>query len=154
MHLPRQKCLLLIGVMTTACHEATAPPAPAPAIEYMLESFNTQPLPAVINAAGGDTTTLFSATLFLGRASNAMIVAHSRQVHPTLPPRDATDTVRYSYVIVGDSIAFDYSPPCPPNALCVMPPYGKVTSLTVTLFYSGGSPGARPTYIYRMVGLL
>ena len=146
MRLSCLKALLPVVALTTACHEATAPPAPG---LYVLETFNNQPLPTVINAGGGDTITLFWATLTLDGTANAMIVAHSRQVDPTSPPREATDTARYSYRIVGDSIAFDYSPPCPINALCVMPPYGKVTSSTVTLFL-GGSPGARPTYFYRL----
>ncbi|MGZ3374706.1 MAG: hypothetical protein ACXU9Z_15555 [Gemmatimonadaceae bacterium] len=140
--------LLIVGALTTACHETTAPPKEPGT--YSLESFNNQPLPAVISAGGGDTTTLFSAILFLDGAGNAVVFAHSREVHPSIPPRDAIDTTRYTYRVVGDSIAFDYSPPCPDAALCPMPPFGKTTSSTLTLFF-GGSPEARPVYFYRLL---
>lgn len=148
MRLSRQKALLLIGALTTACHDTTAPPTGF----YRLESFNNQTLPAVINAGSGDTTTLFSGFLVLDGAANAMIATHSRQVHPSIPPRDATDTARYTYRVVGDSIAFDYSPPCPINALCVGPPYAKSTSTTLTLFYFSIPGTAKPTYLYRLLG--
>ena len=147
MRLFRQKALLLVGVLTTACHETTSPPT-QPGL-YSLESFNNQPLPTFLNAGGGDTTTIFSAILVLDGAANAMIATHSRQVHPNTPPRDATDIVRYTYRVVGDSVAFDYSPPCPPNALCVAPPYGKSTSTTLTLY--SGYTGANATYLYRLL---
>jgi hypothetical protein len=149
MHLPCQKAFVLIAVLTTACHETTSP-LTEPGF-YTLESFNNQPLPTFTYASGGDTTTLFSAILVLDGASNAMIATHSRQVDPGLPPRDATDTVRYTYRVVGDSIAFDYSPPCPPNALCVAPPYGKSTSTTLTLY--SGFTGAYAVYLYRLITL-
>jgi hypothetical protein len=147
MRLLRQKALLLVGMLTTACHETTSPPT-EPGF-YTLESFNNQPLPTFTYASGGDTIALFSAILVLDGASNAMIATHSRQVHPNTPLRDATDTVRYTYRVVGDSIAFDYSPPCPPNALCVALPYGKSTSTTLTLY--SGYAGANATYLYRLL---
>jgi hypothetical protein len=147
MRLFRQKALLLVGVLTTACHDTTSPPT-QPGF-YSLESFNNQPLPIVVYAGGGDTITLFSAILVLDGAAHAMIATHSRQVHPSLPPRDATDTARYTYRVVGDSIAFDYSPPCPPNALCVAPPYGKSTSTTLTL--NSGFIGINANYLYRLL---
>ena len=151
MRLSRLKALFPVVALTMACHEAIAPPK-QPGL-YVLETFNNQPLPAVIHASGGDTTTLFFASLFLDGAANARIVSHSRRVSPANPPRDATDTARYSYRVVGDSIAFDYSPPCPINALCVLPPYGKVTSSTVTLYYTDGSP-SKPTYFFRGIELM
>ena len=116
MRLSRLKSLLPIVALATACHETTAPPKD-PGF-YSLESFNNQPLPAFVNASGGDTTTLFSATLLLDGASHALLVAHSRQVHPLLLPRDAIDSARYSYQPVGDSIVFDYLTPCPIDAMC------------------------------------
>ena|ERR1700674_5195924 len=147
MRLFRQKALLFVGVLTTACHETTSPPT-QPAL-YSLESFNNQPLPTFLNAGGGDTITIISATLVLDGAANAMIATHSRQVHPNTPLRDATDIVRYTYRVMGDSVAFDYSPPCPPNAQCVAPPYGKSTSTTLTLY--SGYTGASATYLYRLL---
>jgi hypothetical protein len=147
MRLSRLKALLPIVALATACHETTAPKDPS---FYSLESFNNQPLPAFINAGGGDTTTLFSATLLLDGAAHASLVAHSLEVHPSLPPRDAIDTARYSYRVVGDSIAFDFLTTCPIDAQCEGPPYGKSTSTTLTLFYPG-SPGSRPVYLYRLI---
>jgi hypothetical protein len=147
MHLTCQNAFVLIAVLTAGCHETTSPPT-QPGF-YALESFNNQSLPTFLNAGGGDTTTIFSAILVLDGAANAMIATHSRQVHPNTSPRDATDTVRYTYRVVGDSIAFDYSPPCPPNALCVTPPYGKSTSTTLTLY--SGYTGANATYLYRLL---
>lgn len=86
------KALLLIGALTTACNQATAPKEPG---TYSLESFNNQTLPAVVSAGGLDTTTLVSATLFLDGAANATVIAHSREVHPSTPPRDAVDTTLF-----------------------------------------------------------
>jgi hypothetical protein len=149
MRLACQKAFALIAVLTPACHETTSPPT-QPGF-YSLESFNNQPLPTFTYASGGDTITLFSSILVLDGAANAMIATHSRQVHPNTPPRDATDTVRYTYRVVGDSIAFDHSPPCPPNALCVGPPYGKSTSTTLTLY--SGFTGAYTVYLYRLTAL-
>jgi hypothetical protein len=150
----RQSCLkalLPVVALTMACHESVAPPK-QPAL-FVLETFNNQPLPAIIGAGGGETTTLLFASLFLDGAASATIITHSHQVSLSSPPRDAADTARYSYRIVGDSIAFTYSTPCPINALCVMPPFGIVTSSTVTLFY-GGSPSSRPIYFYRAIELM
>jgi hypothetical protein len=119
---------------------------------YLLESFNNRSLPTVIVAGPSDTITLVGATLALDGMASAVLVAHSREVHPQLPRRDVIDTARYSYRIVGDSIAFDYSPKCPLDGLCALPPYGIVTSSTVTLF-DGLDPKSRYTYFYRMVAL-
>lgn len=145
MRLSCLRVLLLIGALTTACNEATAPKEPG---TYSLESFNNQPLPAVISAGGLDTAILVSATLFLDGAENATVIAHSREVHPSTPPRDAIDTTLFTYRVVGDSIAFYYR--CPYDALCTLPPFGKTTSSTLTLYY-GGSPGAGPVYFYRLL---
>jgi hypothetical protein len=144
MRLFGQKALLVLVALTPACHETTAPP---PLARYVLESVNSQLVPAIIHAGAGDTTTLFSGVVTLNMSTHAEIVAYSRQVHPMTAPRVAADTSRYSYRIVGDSIAFDYSPPCPANALCVSPPYGKITSETLTLFYNSSSTA---TYLYRL----
>ena len=146
MRLSCMKALLLIGALTTACHETTAPPKEPGT--YSLESFNNQPLPAVVSAGGLDTTLLVSATLFLDGAANATVIAHSREVHPSTPPRDAIDTTLFTYRVVGDSIAFSYR--CPYDGLCPLRPFGKTTSSTLTLYY-GGSPQAGAVYFYRLL---
>jgi hypothetical protein len=141
------KALLPVAALTMACHETMMMPMVA-VRSFGLESVDNQPVPAVVYASGGDTTTLYWASLTLYEGGTADIAAHTRQVHPTLPPREATDISHYSYRIIGDSLAFDYSPPCPSNAQCVMPPFGKFTSgTTVTLFY--GDIGRRAAYNYR-----
>ena len=145
MRLPCLTALLLIGALTTACNEATAPKEPG---TYSLETFNNQPLPAVVSAGGLDTISLLSATLFLDGAANATAITRWREVHPSTPPRDAIDTALFTYRVVGDSIAFYYK--CPYDALCALPPFGKTTSSTLTLYY-GGSPGAGPVYFYRLL---
>ena len=145
MRLSCQKALVLTTVVIAACQESTTTPSPRDL--YVLETVNGQPVPTIINAGGGDTTTLFSAQLTLDEAGKAEIRAHTRHVSTYAPPREATDIYRYTYRVLGDSIAFDYSPPCPPNALCPIPPYGRITGTTVDLFI-GGSLGAR--YLYRL----
>ena len=149
MRLSCLKALLPVVALATACHETTAPPAPG---LYLLETFNNRPLPTVLVAGTRDTITLVGATLALDGTASAVVVAHSREVHPDLPPRDVIDTTRYLYHILGDSIAFDNSPDCPLDALCAPPPYGKVTSSTMTLF-EGVAPNSRYTYFYRAVAL-
>jgi len=147
MRLSCQKAFILVVALTAACHESTSPPAVLRS--FVLESVDTQPVPVVIHASGGDTTTLYWASLRMYEGGTAEIAAHSRQVHATLPTREATDISHYSYRIIGDSISFDYSPPCPPYALCVAPPFGKFTSSsTATLFYYGGV-GRQAAYLYR-----
>ena len=62
---------------------------------------------------------------------------------------DVTDTTNYTYQIDGSAIAFDYSPPCPPNALCVAPPKGTIVDSHIYLDMSGGSGG--PLYSFRFI---
>jgi hypothetical protein len=88
----------------------------------------------VISAFDGDTTTLYSASLTLYEGGTATITQRLRQVHLTLPPREATDIAHYSYRIIGDSLVLDQT--CGISALCAGPPFGKFTSgTTMTLFY-------------------
>lgn len=152
MHLSCQKAFILVVALTTACNESTAPPISG---AYVLESIDGQSLPANIQAGGGDTITVFWSTLSLDAAGNAELVEHIRYVHPNSPPGEGTYTTGYVYRVtgnrvIGHNVAFDYSPPCPPNALCVEPPVGKIVGNTLTLFY--GSPAFRPPSFYRVVG--
>jgi hypothetical protein len=132
MRLSCQRAFILVVAFTVACHDTTSPPAVLRS--FVLESVDTQPVPVVISATGGDTTLLYWATLTLYDGGTADIAAHTRQVHPALPPREATDTSHYSYRIIGDSLALDS--PCLDTAICVGPPFGKFTSgTTLTLYY-------------------
>ena len=144
MRLSCQKAFILVVIFTMACHETTSPPAVLRS--FVLESVNTQPVPVVIQASGGDTTLLYWASLTLYEGGTADVAAHTRQVHATLPPRETTDTVHYSYRIIGDSLALDQ--PCLDTAMCAGPPFGKFTNATtVTLYY--GFIGHLVTYFYR-----
>jgi len=147
MHLSCQKAFILLAAFTLACHETTSPPAVLRS--FGLESVDNQPVPTVIRASGGDTTLLYSANLTLYEGGTADIVARSRQVHSTLPPREATDTAHYLYRIIGDSLALEY--PCRDTATCVAPPFGKFTTgTTVTLYYYDNfNIGHFVTYLYR-----
>ena len=141
------KALFPVVALTVACHETNSPPVVLRS--FVLESVDTQPVPVVIHASGGDTTLLYWAGLTLYEGGTADIAAHTRQVHPMLPPREATDISHYSYRIIGDSLALDY--PCHDTGTCVAPPFGKFTSATtVTLYYHDyGNIGQLVTYLYR-----
>ena len=87
---------------------------------------NNQPLPANIQAEGGDTITVISSDLTLDASGKAQLSEHIRYVHAGSPPGEDSYTTGYSYRItggdvIGQTIIFDYSPPCPPNALCGAP---------------------------------
>jgi hypothetical protein len=147
MRLSRQKAFIFVAAFTVACHETTSPPAVLRS--FVLESVESQPVPVVIHASGADTTWLYSASLALYEGGTADIAARTRQVHATLPPREATDTAHYLYRIIGDSLALDY--PCRDTATCVAPPFGKFTTgTTVTLYYYDNfNIGHFVTYLYR-----
>lgn len=155
MRLSRQKALFLVVASTVACSQTIAPPIVG---SYVLESINSQPLPANISAGGGDTVTVVSSSLTLDASGKAQLSEHIRYVHPNSPPGEDTYTTGYSYSIVdrgilGKSVLFDYSPPCPPNALCAGPPEGRFVGSKLILSY-GKMPGSRPPSVYRStVGL-
>ena len=153
MHLSCQKALVLTLIGIAACDESTAPPI---AGSYVLESINNQPLPANIQAGDGDTITVISSSLTLDGAGRAQLSEHIRYVHPGSPPGQVTYTTGYSYSIsgsriIGQSIAFDYSPPCPPNALCAEPPVGRFMGAKLVLSW-GATPSSRPPSVYRLQG--
>jgi len=62
---------------------------------------------------------------------------------------DVTYTTTYTYKITGDQIQFDFSPPCPPNALCVEPPKGTITESGLSLARYGAYSGI--VYNFRLV---
>ena len=154
MRLSCEKAFVLALTLTVACHESTTPP-PLIAGVYLLESINSQPTPATVWASEGDTITVISGNLNLDGAGKAVLVEHVRFVHPNTGAGEATDTTGYVYRItrhrlIGYDVAFDRSPPCPPNALCVGPPIGRVVGSTLTLSYDEFA--TRP-YLYRRAGL-
>lgn len=138
------KALIPVVAFTVACHETTRPLTVLRS--FVLASVDAQPVPVIIQASGGDTTLLYWASLTLYEGGTGNIAAHTRQVHATLPTREATDITHFSYRIIGDSLALDY--PCNDTAMCATLPFGRFTSATtVTLFY--GYNGQGPAYFYR-----
>ena len=149
MRLSCQKAFILVA-STIACSQTAAPPTSG---SYVLESINDQPPPANIQAEAGDTITVLSSSLTLDGLGRAQLSEHIRYVHPNSPAGDVTYTQGYSYRltgsrVIGQSIIFDYSPPCPPNALCAAPPEGRFSGFKLILTY-GSTPGSRPPSVYR-----
>jgi hypothetical protein len=147
-----QKSFLFAAALTLGCHESTAPPG---AIEgaYLLEAIDGRALPANIVARQGDTITVLWSTLNLDGVGNAVLVERLRIVHPNAPAFQQTQTTGYTYSVTGDmpfghDVTFVYSPPCPPNALCVEPPTARVLGSTLILSY-GEFSYSRPPSFYR-----
>jgi hypothetical protein len=154
MSLSCQKVFLVAAALTMACRESTAPAAVAGA--YRLENIDGRPLPANIQAGQGDTITVLWSTLFLDGAGNAALTERLRIVHPGAPAFERLQSTGYLYTItghgiLGDDVSFEYSLPCPINAICVGPPTGRVLGTTLILSY-GGFQGARPQSFYRRAG--
>ena len=145
MQLFCRKCLVLVFAIPLACRErTTTPPVYSP--PYLLHTVGDQPLPAVLYATPGDTTTVISGYISLSDAGTAEISERIRAVRPGFPPTTTDSKGTYRYVIIGDSVAFSYLTPCPPNALCVAPPVGKISGLKLTLSF--GNPPWRPPFQY------
>jgi hypothetical protein len=147
MRLSCQKAFVLAVAVTMACNDSTAPPSITDA--YVLETINNQPPPVNIFVGPEDTTTVFSSTLTFDASGHAVLVERMRHAHP-YGTTEGTYTTGYSYRIGEDSkIIFDYSPPCPPNALCARTPVGEIIGTQLILSY--GTPAFRPPSLYRLI---
>lgn len=133
------------AALVLACHDSTAPVSSE---FYLLESVSGQRVPAVINADPGDTTTVLWASFVLDGAGKAVTATHFRRVYQTNPPEEGTYTLNWSYRIIGDSVAFYETTPCPANALCVGPPVGEFVD--GKLLIHDPYPTA-PVYLYYRV---
>lgn len=149
MRLSRRKCFPAVLTILLACDDGTAPPAILGT--YVLESIGGQPLPVTVPTGTGYATTVFWSTLNLDASEHAVLTERSRLASPGDPGTEKVYTQRYSYRVTGASIAFEYSPPCPPNALCVAPPTGKLDGSTLILSY-GQFTHSRPPSLYRVAG--
>ncbi|MDQ3673486.1 MAG: hypothetical protein M3365_03795 [Gemmatimonadota bacterium] len=147
MRLSRWKCLPFVFTLALACNDGTGPPSITDV--YVLESVNSTPPPVLIHSRDGYTTTVIWSTLSFDDAGMATLVERMLRTSPNDPPTDQTYTTRYSFRTTEENILFDYSPPCPPNALCVAPPIGTVAGSTLTLFYPGNPP-FRPPSLFRL----
>jgi hypothetical protein len=144
-HLPLVLTLLL------ACDDGTAPP-PAITARYGLESINGSPPPVTIHSRDGYTATVIWSTLSFDAAGKAALVERMRYTYPDEPPIEVTQTTGYSYRTVGNTIEFEYSPPCDDIAVCIGPPTGEMAASSLTLVFPGNPP-YRPASLYRSLGL-
>jgi hypothetical protein len=97
-------------------------------------------------AAPGDTTTVVSGAISLADDGTATVIERIRSVHSGTLVTTAEYKSTWSYEIIGDSVVFNYQVPCPPNALCVAPPGGKISGLKLILSF--GNPPWRPPFQY------
>jgi hypothetical protein len=148
MKLSRWNCLALV-VVPLACHEekVTAPPAD-PAGLYLLALVGGQLPPTTIRATPGDTTTVVFSVMTLTPPGTASVSDRIRLVHTGSEPTIFDQNYRYSYRIIGDSIAFDHSPPCGPAQLCIVPPGARIVGEQLLLTF-----GDRPPFLYVHPGL-
>lgn len=148
MRLARWKILPLLFSLPLACSDGTAPP-PSTSGDYVLESVGSRPLPATIHSGEGYATIVLWSTLNFDPTGRAVLVERMRHTSPNDPPYELTHRTDYSYQVTGDHIAFDYFPPCPPNALCVEPPTGTLGTSSLVLSWSGSPPWRAPA-LYRL----
>jgi hypothetical protein len=147
MRLSCLKALLPAVALTMACHESTSPPQLASGV-YVLETVNSQGVPAILIASQTDTSFMLSATLTLDGAGHAVRSEHWRNVYQPNHVEEGTFTANAEYRITGDNITVGSFQPCPYNALCEGNKVGKFTSTTLTLAYAN-NPTA-PVFLYRI----
>jgi hypothetical protein len=122
MHLSRWLSITSIAITFTACTDNLAPAAIAGA--YGLHDINGRPVPTYEAATPGATRTINTASVGLDFGGTADLIQDITEFGGT---RD-TVTTRYTYRIKGHDLIFAFSPPCPPNASCISPPTGTITS--------------------------
>lgn len=147
MHLSCQKALLAAALLTMACRESTGP-TQIVAGEYVLETINGSPVPAVVFAGQADTSFMIAAALTLDTDGNAVRFEHWRYMYPPNRVDEGTATFHQEYRLSGDEITVGRFTPCPPNALCEGNKVGKFTSTTLTLAYENNPTS--PRYFYRL----
>ena len=112
---------------------------------FELNDIDGRALPTPPAFTPGLTPTILSSTITLDEAGNAAVTEHRIE----WDGRDITSTTNYTYKITGSQIAFDFSPPCPPNALCARPPKGTLFlgRLSLEMGYVNSDP---ILYNYRL----
>ena len=103
-----------------SCRDSSGPAAVTARFE--LNDIDGRALPTPPAFTPGMTPTILSSTITLDDAGIAAVTVHRTE----WDGRDVISTSNYTYKITGTHIEFDYSPPCPPNALCVAPPKGTL----------------------------
>ena len=148
MILSRWKYFVLVLGLPFACDSTALDPLTSDV--YVLESVDGSPPPRVIHSNEGYSSTIVWSTLRLEEATaTAVLVERVHSTFPDAPATDATETRRYAYQVEGEDVLFSYRPPCPPNALCVAPPTGKLGPSTVTLSWGDFQPLRSPA-LYRL----
>ena len=124
MHLPGRKIFLLSLPLSLAvvisCRDSSGPATVSARFE--LNDIDGRALPTPPAFTPGLTPTILSSTITLDEAGNAAVTVHRTE----WDGRDVTSTTNYTYKITDSRIEFAYSPPCPPNANCVLPPKGTL----------------------------
>jgi hypothetical protein len=132
-----------------SCRDSSGPATVSARFE--LNDIDGRALPTPPAFTPGLTPTILSSTITLDEAGNAAVTVHRTE----WDGRDVTSTSHYTYKITGSSpiggsnIEFDYSPPCPPNALCARPPRGSLFMgrLSLEMGYVNSDP---ILYNYRL----
>jgi hypothetical protein len=145
MRLFCKEAFAVATAFTMACSEPTRPPERV-SQDFLLESINGQPLPAVVNAAPGDTTRILSATVSFDLAGNAFTSERWSRVYSVNQTDQGTLALQQEYRITSGEIVVGSFTPCPPNAICAGNKIGTITESTLTLSYD--DPTA-PVYFYR-----
>ena len=122
MHLPSRSIFLLSLSLAfvISCRDSSGPAIVS--AQFELNDIDGRALPTPPAFTPGLTPTILSSTITLDQAGNAAVTVHRTE----WDGRDVTSTNHYTYKITGSRIEFDYSPPCPPNALCSGPPKGTL----------------------------
>jgi hypothetical protein len=145
MRLPSRKVFLLSLSLAfvISCRDSSGPAIVSARFE--LNDIDGRALPTPPAFTPGLTPTILSSTITLDQARNADVTVHRTE----WDGRDVTSTSHYTYKITGSRIEFDYSPPCPPNALCVSPPKGTLFlgRLSLEMGYVNSDP---ILYNYRL----
>ena len=149
MQLSRWTFLVAVFASFLACHDS--PTAPVFDQPYILFGVGDHLLPATISASPGDTLSAIAGAVTLSATGRASIFERIRSVHPGSGVTLTESTTNYTYRIIGDSLAFDYDARCPPDAICVGPPGGKLIGTSLTLTF--GNPAYSPPFQYFRVGL-
>lgn len=126
-----------------SCREPSGPAVVTARFE--LNDIDGRALPTPPAFTPGLTPTILSSTVTLDDAGFAAVTVHRTE----WDGRDVTSTSHYTYKITGSQIEFDFSPPCPPNALCARPPRGTLFMgrLSLEMGYVNSDP---ILYNYRL----
>jgi len=120
MRLPSRTVFLVSLAFVISCRDSSGPATVTARFE--LNDIDGRALPTPPAFTPGLTPTILASTITLDEAGIAAVTVHRTE----WDGRDVTSTTNYTYKITGTQIEFDYSPPCPPNALCARPPRGTL----------------------------